>query len=266
MGWRLSEETFIKDKVSWIDELKIRASYGIVGNSNVGSYAWRTLYGGGQYADVNGIAMSQLGDPNLQWEKSKKMDIGIDAGFFRNRLGLTIDYFHNNVDDLVLDAPVLRTTGVPSSTVTRNIGAMWNKGLEVTLRGTPVSNKAIDWNVSANFTFLKNKVTKLVDGTDIISGSNRASVGKALGTWYLIDWVGVNPETGYAMFRAKDGTIKMYNNSPGISVAANRWTTEDGSKVVPGVTANDANYLDGKTGYPTWYGGLDNNVTFKGFF
>lgn len=265
VGWRLSEESFIKNNVAWVDELKIRASYGIVGNSNVGSYAWRTLYGGGQYADVNGIAMSQLGDPNLQWEKSKKMDIGLDAGFFRNRLGLTLDYFHNNVDDLVLDAPILRTTGIPGSSVTTNIGAMWNRGLEVTLRGTPITNKSIDWNVSANFTYLKNKITKLVDGTDIISGSNRASVGKPLGTWYLIDWVGVNPETGFGLFRAKDGTVKMYNPTPGVATA-NRWTSEDGSKVLPGVTANDANYLDGKTGYPTWYGGLDNNITYKGFF
>ncbi len=264
IGWRISEESFLKDNITWINDMKLRASYGLVGNGNVSAYAWRTLIGGGQYADVNGLSMSQLGDPGLRWETSKKMDIGIDAAFFNNRLGLTLDYFNNDVDNLVLDAPTLRTTGIPGSVVSRNIGEMWNRGIEVTVRGTPVASKQFEWNVSANFTHLKNKITKLVDGSDIISGSNRASVGRPIGVWYMIDWAGVNPETGYGMFRAKDGTVKMYNPSPGVATA-NRWTTPDGTKVVSSVTANDANYLEGKSGYPTWYGGLDNTITYKGF-
>lgn len=264
IGWRLSEESFIKDNASWVNELKLRASYGIVGNNLIPAYASRTMYGGGQYADDNGLNTAQLGDPNLRWERAKKLDIGIDAGFFNNRLGLTMDFFNNDVDDLVLDAPVLRTTGIPNAYVTTNIGEMWNRGFEITVRGTPVINKELEWNVSANATFLKNKVTKLVDGSDIPSGSNRASVGRPLGVWYMIDWVGVNPETGYGMFRSKDGEVKMYNPSPGVATA-NRWTTQDGSRPVTSVTANDANYLEGKTGYPTWYGGLENTLSYKGF-
>ncbi len=262
IGWRLSEEDFIKDNVGWIDELKLRASYGVVGNAKITRYAWRTLYGGGQYTEDNGLTPSQMGDPNLRWERAKKLDIGLDAGFFNNRLGFTFDYFNNDVDDLVLDAPVLRTTGIPNATVTTNIGEMWNRGFEFTVRGTPITNKAIDWNVTANVTFLKNRVTKLVGGLDMPSGSNRASEGRPLGVWYLIDWVGVNPETGYAMFRSKDGETKMYNHT---AAAANRWTTPDGSRAVTAVTAADANYLEGKSGYPTWYGGLENTVSYKGF-
>ncbi|WP_343700267.1 TonB-dependent receptor [Chitinophaga sp.] len=262
IGWRIYEENFFKDNVDFVSDLKLRASYGVVGNSEIGPYAARTLYGGGQYADLNGLSMSQIGDPNLQWESSRKLDVGLDASFLRNRIGLVLDYFSNNVDKLVLDAPVLRTVGVPASAVTTNIGAMRNTGFEITVNATPVEAKNFTWATSANFTHLKNEVKKLVDGTDIISGSNRASVGRPLGVFYMIRWAGVNPETGYGMFYDKEGNVRMYN--PG-APTADRWTTPDGSTKVSAITASDAVYLEGVTGYPTWYGGWDNTLSYKGF-
>ncbi len=265
LGWRISEEDFFKNNIKFVNDLKIRASYGLVGNSEIGPYAWRTMYGGGTYAEVNGLTMSQIGDPNLQWETSKKLDIGLDASFLDNRIGFIFDYFRNNVDNLVLNAPILRTVGVPGSTVTTNIGSMWNQGFEFTVNASPIEGKDFTWDVSANFTTLKNEVTKLVDGSDIPSGVSRASIGRPLGVFFLIRYAGVNPANGFPLFYAKDGSVRQYNPSPGIPTVADRWTTQDGSAKVPAITANDGVYIEGATGYPTWYGGLDNTFSYKGF-
>ncbi len=262
-GWRVSEEAFFRDHVKVINDLKIRASYGKVGNANVGPYPWRTLYGGGQYAELNGLSMAQIGDPTLKWETSKKLDIGFDAALLRSRLTVTFDYFKNNVDGLVLSAPVYRTTGIPGAAVITNIGAMWNQGYELTVTATPIDKRGLTWTTSANFTALKNKVTQLATPDDLVSGSNRASIGRPLGVFYMIRWAGVDPNTGYGMFYAKDGSIRRYNPSPGLATA-DRWTTQDGSSKLPGITGADAVYLEGKTGYPTWYGGWTNTLTYKG--
>jgi TonB-linked SusC/RagA family outer membrane protein len=269
IGWRISEEGFLKNKVAVINDLKIRASYGMVGNSNIGSYAFRTLYGGGQYADLNGFSVSQLGDPNLKWETSKKMDIGIDATLLKNRINVTADYFYSNIDNLILNAPILATVGTPwnsngtvGSVITTNIGSMWNKGIEVTLNTRNIETKDFTWTSSLNFTRIKNKVTKTADGSDVISGNNRVSIGKTLGVFQLIKWGGVDPATGYPMFYNKGGELVRYNPSPGLTTAT-RWTTPDGSKPLSPVTSSDAQYTD-KSGYPTWYGGFDNTFSYKG--
>lgn len=271
VGWRISEEPFFKGKVGFVDDLKLRTSYGVVGNllSDDYAYASRTLYGGGQYADVNGFSISQIGDPNLKWEKSKKLDIGVDATLLNNRINVTLDYFYNNIDNLVLNVPVLNTTGIPwsgsvvGSSLITNVGAMWNKGFEVVISARTLETKDFTWNTTFNFTRIKNKVTQLADPSDIISVNNRASIGRPLGVFQLIRWGGVNPDNGNPMFYNKAGELVMYNPDPSVP-NAQRYTTPDGTKVMAPITANDAVYTD-KSGYPTWYGGLDNTFTYKGF-
>lgn len=262
-GWRISDESFFKGHVNFVNDLKIRASYGKVGNSNIPRYAALTQYGGGQYADVNGFSMTRIADPNLQWESSTKLDFGFDATILNNRINIVADYFQNDIDNLILDVPILNTVGIPNSTLTTNIGAMWNKGVELTINANTFETKDFTWTTSLNFTYVKNKVTALADATDLISGNNRASIGKSLGVFQLIRWGGVNPETGFPMFYNKAGELVMYNPSPGIATA-DRYTTPDGKERKAVITSNDAQYTD-KSGYPTWYGGLDNTFTYKGF-
>ncbi len=254
IGWRISRESFMEN-VSVINDLKLRASYGIVGNSNIGSYASRTLYGGGQYASLNGLSPSQVGDNNLQWESSKKLDIGFDASILNNRIDLTFDYYRNDVSDLVLDAPVLRTSGVPNSTITTNIGSMMNQGIEVSINSSIIENDNFRWNTSFNFTTVKNEVVQLATAEDIVSGNNRASVGRPLGVFKLIRWAGVNPDNGNAQFLDIDGNIKQYD------ATNSRWLDASGAEVSP-ITADDAVYQG--TPYPTFYGGLNNVLTYKG--
>ena len=256
LGWRISSEDFMKD-IHWINDLKLRVSYGKVGNANVESYASQTLYGSGQYSSSSGLSLIQVGDPNLRWETSNKLDIGFDVSLLKNRINVIFDYFSNNITDLALKAPALRTVGVPDAVVTTNIGSMINRGIELTINSTNINKNDFTWRTSFNISYIKNKITKLADGSDIVSNIARASVGKPLGIFYLIRWAGVDQQNGRPMFLDKDGIVKEYNH-------ANRsWTLKDGTPTTA-ITGNDAVYAD-KSGYPTVFGGLDNSFSYKGF-
>ncbi|MDJ0364781.1 TonB-dependent receptor [Hymenobacter sp. H14-R3] len=278
VGWRVSEEPFFQslNSANRVTDLKLRASYGLVGNSNgIGSYASRTLIGGGQYADVNGFSISQVGNPALQWETSKKLDLGIDVSFFQSRLSLVVDYFNNQISGLVLAAPVLRTTGLPnltsltSASVTRNVGEMYNRGVELTVNTVNVrAESGFQWTSSFNATWIKNRVQSLATPNDIISGQQRASADRTLSVYYLPNWAGVNSANGNAQFVAADGTIKQYDaayattNAAGVTNTTGRWLTQSGDATTP-ITTADYQYQQ-KGGIPTWYGGFDNTFSFKG--
>ncbi|WP_086593494.1 SusC/RagA family TonB-linked outer membrane protein [Hymenobacter crusticola] len=274
VGWRLSEEEFLKG-LTVINDLKLRASYGVVGNSNgLLPYAARTQIGAGQYADINGLSITQVGNPDLAWEKSKKLDIGLDASVLSNRVGLTLDYFNNNITDLILDAPALRTTGIPNSVdyvrtvVTKNIGSMYNRGLEATLNTTNVqSSTGFRWTSALNFTAIKNRITTLATNlpvpegqaanpNDVVASNQRASVGRQLGVFFLPRWAGVNPANGNAQFLDAGGNVKQYD------AVARQWLTADGTATTP-ISTSDYKYTS-KSGYPTWYGGFDNTLSYKG--
>ncbi|MCC2546996.1 TonB-dependent receptor [Hymenobacter sp. BT175] len=265
LGWRISEESFMQG-ISVINDLKLRGSYGVVGNSNgLGSYASRTLIGGGQYADVNGFSISQVGNPGLQWETSKKLDLGLDASLLDSRVNLTFDFFNNNIDNLVLNAPVLRTTGIPGASVARNVGKMYNRGVELTLNTVNVRTESgFTWSSSFNTAIIKNRIVELATPTDIIAANNRASVGSSLGVYFLPQWAGVNPANGNAQFYDKDGNIKQYDAAytTNANATQGRWLNAAGEVTTP-IGAADFKYTK-KSGYPTWSGGFDNTFSFKG--
>jgi TonB-linked SusC/RagA family outer membrane protein len=263
LGWEATKEEFLADN-KWLSYLKVRGSYGQVGNSRLSSvYAAQTLYSGAAYGTFNGFNISQVGNPDLRWESAKKSNIGFDATMFK-KFNVTVDYFNNNVDNLILSAPVIATTGVPGTSILTNIGTMRNRGIEFTFNTTPVSGKNFTWTTSFNYTRIWNKVLSLIstnNNADITSGNNVASIGKPLSTYKLIKWAGVDPQTGNPTWYAADGTIKEYHY--GASGAA-LWTDLAGNPVSSITTATDAVYLD-KSGLPTWYGGWDNTFTYKNF-
>jgi len=271
VGWRISEESFLKDlnTANRLSDLKLRASYGLVGNSNgLPSYASRTLIGGGQYADINGFSNTQLGNPNIAWESSRKLDLGVDVSFFNSRIGLVVDYFNNQISNLALSAPVLRTVGVPNagSGISSNVGSMSNRGVEVTLNTTNLETASgFKWTTSFNASWIKNEVKALASPSDIISAFQRASVGRPLSVYNLPEWAGVNSANGNAMFYAADGSIKQYDAA--YTTITNgtqgRWLTMNGESTTP-ITADDYKYQS-KGGIPTWFGGFDNTFSFKGF-
>lgn len=263
LGWELTKEKFMQN-ISWLNFLKLRGSYGEVGNSRgLSDYAARTLFSGASYTSLNGLGISQAGNASLKWETSKKTNIGFEATVLKSKINIVADYFNNNIDGLILSAPTLYTVGIPGSSISTNIGGMTNKGIEITLSSTPYANKDFSWTTSINFTRIWNSVDGLVpanNNADIVSGVNVASVGKALGTYYLPRWAGVDPATGNPMWYAKDGSIKRYNF--GASGAA-LWT-DDKNNPVAALSGADYVYSK-KGGLPTFYGGWDNTFTYKQF-
>lgn len=263
LGWDVTREGFLND-VAWLNHLKIRGSYGTVGNSNgVGNYGSLTLFGGASYTSLNGLRITQAGNQDLRWEKSTKTNIGFDANLWNNRVNIVADYFVNDINDLILQAPTLHTVGIPLSSITTNTGGMYNKGIELTLNATPYTSKSFNWTTSFNFTRIKNRVTGLIptnNHADLTSSIAVASVDKPLGTFFLPRWAGVDAATGNPMWYAKNGSIKRYNFG---ATGANLWTDDKGTPVAALGTA-DYVYLD-KSGLPNFYGGWDNTFSYKAF-
>lgn len=163
LAWRFSREKFMEN-ASWLNDGKIRFGYGSVGNNRIGNLLYEQLYGvTGQYAFnhsiVPGFAPSALSNPDLRWEKNVTRNFGIDLSMFKNKVQLTLDFYKNTANDLLLAVAIPPTTGYTSQL--QNIGATSNRGVEIQLNATPVSKKNFAWNSNFNISFNKNRVESL---------------------------------------------------------------------------------------------------------
>lgn len=171
LAWRMSEENFMK--ADWLTNLKLRLSYGTAGNNRIGSGLWRTSYSTANenkpYFE-NGKEMSQLipsgklANLDLRWETTHTANVGLDYGFFDNRLSGTIDLYYNRTKDLLIDQPIPESTGY--STQMKNIGQTSNRGIELTLEGVIIDHEDFTLGASFNITFNKNKVDKFRSGSE----------------------------------------------------------------------------------------------------
>src|SRR5688572_4384312 len=194
VSWNVDRENFMEN-VDFISQLKLRASYGVNGNAGIGNYEWLPLYGyGNNYNQLPGSAPSNVGDSNLTWELNKPLNIGIDVSFFKNRINVSADWYQRQSEDLLLNVPLSRTTGFASAT--RNIGAMENTGVELTINAIPVQTKDISWIVDFNFAKNKNTITSLPGGNDIPDGNFIIRQGVAYRTFFLRTYAGVDPANG----------------------------------------------------------------------
>ena len=270
VGWRISREAFMSN-ISVINDLKLKASYGLVGNSaGIGSYASSILIGQGQYAGVYpGLGINQLNNPTLRWETGKKLDIGFDASIMKDRIGINFDVFSNDIDNLLLRVPAIYSTGIPNNSLYRNVGKMYNRGVEVTVNTTNLETPTgFKWTSSFNYTYLVNRVTQLAAGpnNDVPGGVpyHLASEGHAITEYKLLDWVGVNPATGNPQWRDVNGNLREYNYGPNNGNWLFNGEATVGGKAAPGAaTATDGRW-QGKTSFPKWMGGLDNTFSYKG--
>ncbi len=184
------------------DLLRVRASYGLTGNSGVGINAYQALLSYDADYDGNGAAYPSIfGNPELTWEKNKTFDVGLEFEAINRRLTGSLAYFNKNTYDLLQNVPLSRTTGFTSQA--QNVGEVSNKGIEAMLGFDIISTEDVKWNVSANYATLENKVEMLaLDGNgnplNPSAGSSykNTEVGKSIGYWYMPTWAGVNPETG----------------------------------------------------------------------
>ena len=267
-GWRPSQEKFWHSK--FFNDLKLKASYAIVGNP-LGGFRYLSTYGSAPYGNIGGIAVSNIGNPDLRWERSKKTDFGFELGFFRNRANLTVDYFKNAIDQIILAVPTPQSAGVPGNSILKNIGTSENKGIEISLNLAVISKKDFDWNFNFNYTNIVNKVKSLypignAPATEITnpSGSpyNIIRVGQSIYSLYGYRFAGVNAANGNPCYYKADNSLVQRNaatgsysyllslNDPNVGVAT---TLTSADKVVLG-SVN-----------PTYFGAFTNSFRYKEF-
>jgi TonB-dependent starch-binding outer membrane protein SusC len=237
-SWNVDREAFMQN-ITWINQLKLRASFGQNGNANIGNYDWLTLYSyGANYNQLPGSAPSIVGDSSLTWELNKPFNFGIDIGIKKGRYSLSIDFYSRKSEDLLLAVPLSRTSGFTSRT--RNLGALENKGVELALNLIPLQFKDFEWIVNFNYASNKNKVTYIP--SDQVNGVLINRVGYPVNSFFLRVFAGVDPANGDPLWYT-DSTHKNTTN------------------VYPGAGAREilGNPL------PKHFGSLTNTFNFKGF-
>jgi TonB-linked SusC/RagA family outer membrane protein len=276
VGYRVSQEEFFKNSgvASVLNDLKIRASYATVGNVDIGLFPYATAYGAARYGSQNGLGFSQLGNASLQWEKSKKINIGAEMGFLNNRIQFIVDYYQNDIDDNILDVPYPPSLGIPNNQISQNIGLIRNNGLELTINATAMTAGDFAWNISANLTTQKNEVletfrTSAGAWAEVGVGNYNISarVGESVNVIYGYTFAGVNRENGNPMYMKGDGTIIQRNVGTGV------YSVYDPANPTSEATAATLSSLDVSNGgdrsvlgqsLPKWYGGMTNTFTYKG--
>lgn len=204
-SWNIHKEHFM-DNVEFINMLKLRGSYGISGNFNIGNYAQYGLYGAGQYNGNSVMVPTQPSNPDIGWENNTGYNAGLDFALF-DRITGSFDVYSRKTLDMLLAYPLSRTSGF--SSITTNIGSIKNEGIEFMLDGTLIAGNNFEW--SAGFNVAHNNSTILDLGKDeqFIPGNNRLvhKVGEHLYSFYLYDYAGVNPANGDAMWYNENGEL-----------------------------------------------------------
>ena len=248
-GWILSNEKFLSNFTP-LSFLKFRASYGIVGNAEIGNFPQLALFtGGAGYAGIGGQEPSQIGNPDLKWETTRQFDIGFDFGFLNNRITGEIDYYNKQTEDLLLRTNIPSTTGFNS--VVRNLGSLQNSGIEFVLNTQNLVGD-LKWTTSLNVAFNRNRVTNI--SGQIIEGGigrlpNRAMEGQPLGVFWGVEYAGVNPANGDAQFFRN---LKNADGSIDRSILSNSQFNQ-----AQRVALGDPN--------PDVIAGVTNNFSYKGF-
>jgi len=240
-GWNLHNEEFFKNEI--VNMLRLRASYGVTGNTPGGTFYSIYLYDLNREYDLRpGAFPKQMGNREMSWETTKSTNVGIDTRFL-DRIGLGVDFYIKNVSGLLYERKLSTLSGYEG--VWLNEGRLQNMGLEVTLSPEIIKTKDWNWTINLNFAYNKNEIKSLADGKQLeINGNNIREVGYSLGTYYMREWGGVDIMTGNPTWIAMD---------------------EEGNKswVLNSSDASERN-LD-KTRYPDFTGGIQSRLTYKDF-
>ncbi len=272
IGWRPSEEYFWRNAGGLshvLSDVKIKASYATVGNP-LGGLPYLSTFGAAPYGNISGIAVNAIGNTELQWETSKKYDVGLEIGFLRGRINLTTDWFMNNIDNLVLFVPTPLSAGIPGNSIPQNIGSMQNKGIEFAVDAAAIRGKDFTWNVNLNFSSVRNEVQSLysIGGNPtqfINNGSyNIIRVGDPINILYGYRYAGVNTANGFPMYYKADGKLVVRNVSNG----AYYFIQDANDGTIAAANQTSLSFADranlGEV-VPTWYGGINNSFGYKGF-
>lgn len=255
-GWNINRENWFN--ADWVDNLKLRASYGSVGNRPNSLYPQYDLYSvSAKYDELPGALISAIGNKDLTWEKTFTTGLGLDGAFFQNRLRFNLDFYIKNTDNILYSVPVSGVTGVTN--VWRNVGEMRNTGFELSVGGDIIRtndwNWSLDFNIGHNSNELRDlykqldengqyvvKPVVIGDGTSIAGSAQRIlEIGEPVDTYWIREWAGVNPDNG-----------------------APQWytTNENGEKVVTS-KASEADFYKCGTSNPKFFGGFSTSLSWK---
>ncbi|MGI6816129.1 TonB-dependent receptor [Bacteroides sp. KG123] len=246
-AWRMIEEEFMKPASKWLTDMKIRASYGVNGTLPTSLYGYMGLTSlRGGYMESPALVQTQIENRDLKWETNYNLNVGLDFGLF-NRLNFTLEYYVRTTKNLLIDCPISMTTGFNSYLM--NIGEVKNRGVELEINSRNIISKDFDWSTTFTLSHNKNKIVKL-DGkqTQIVSGTQIHKVGQTFRTFYMIEFAGINPDTGAPQF---------YTNS-----------LDENGNYVKEVTENDKEAKAiplNKHAEPNVTGGISNTLRYKWF-
>lgn len=274
-AWRVSEEAFMKD-VEWVSNFKVRLGWGIVGNDRISNYLSMDLYEANKYGIGNNtvtvLTPKQLKNANLKWEGASSVNLGVDLGFFDNRLNVTADFFIKDTKDLLLAQSLAHVAGFDSQM--QNIGKIQNKGIELSFNSTNIQTRNFTWQTNFNISFIKNTLKGLASGVESMyarSGFDSnftaydyiATVGQSLGLIYGYEFDGIYQSSDFYTTpdnqlilkegitnNARYGTVK-----PGVV----KYKDQDGDGII---TTNDRTVIG--NAMPKWYGGITNTFNYKG--
>lgn len=262
-AWRIENEKFFRSNL--INQLKLRASYGRLGNNDLGDdigvYPYQPGYGIGENnAAAPGAVLTSLGSPMLRWEGQTPLDIGVDFSMLQGRLFGTIDVYDRRGDGLLFNVRQPYHNGGTTSgsySIYKNVGNISNKGIEVSLTGGLIRKQDLNWNMTFNISSVKNKLTKMpVETPEIVSSPYKRAVGKSIYEYFTRSFYGVDPDNGRVLYKGiKEGTYDAANQN--IKIIGKDTLTYD---------QNLANQdWIGKSALPKVYGSLINSLSYKGF-
>jgi len=255
-SWRIGEEAFLSS-ADWIDNLKIRASYGEVGNDNIGSYGYQALYETYPNASHPGIRWSTVGNTELTWEVSKTFDVALDFALF-NRLSGTIEWYNRMSDDLLYEMPLPSSMGLLDQP--RNIADMVNKGLELNLEGDIIRSNDFRWNLSLMASTNTNEITSIPE--PFVNGTKRWAEGQSRYDFWLRKFYDVDPEDGATRFHVWEDVL----DNEGVATGETQLAYDENGDPVLTKDHNAAEYgYVGASALPDVYGSIGNTLTFKGF-
>ena len=267
-AWDISKEKFMQEAVN-VDQLKLKASFGQQGNDNVNTrtyityYPWMDLY---TIGGANGVwSDGQLyykGNPDLTWETSNNFNVGVDYSFFKGMLYGSIEYFNRQTSDMLYNKPVSPSNGYTN--IPMNVGSMRNNGVEIEINYRPISNQNLTWDINFNITTMGNKVLSLHSDLNgqMISGSRIYREGESMYQLYLVQYAGVDPATGLALYW--DGNPKMDENGNAMKDKAGNYIIEEEFLSTDYNHAYSYNRKSSGNLLPKAYGGFGTTLNFFG--
>ncbi|MBO9203913.1 MULTISPECIES: SusC/RagA family TonB-linked outer membrane protein [Niastella] len=214
-AWRISKEDFFHS--SFVNDLKLKASYGSVGNDNVGTYVYQSGYMVNNNAQEPGYIYGLIANKDLTWESNRSMNIGVEFSLFKGRISGNIDVYNRITSGLIFNVPQpLSGGGTPSGafSIWMNVGNLYNRGVELTLNTEVIKGRNFNWDFTLNAMTVKNKITSMPESIkEIISGTKKLEVGHSIYDFYLYSWKGVDPANGDALYELDD-KIAYEDNAP----------------------------------------------------